>query len=59
MGEKCFLRVLRVLVTIFAPAAGVIGLHLSYYLSIASGAAVVLTATGFFVVVFLSRRLSA
>jgi manganese/iron transport system permease protein len=33
---------------IIASLSGVIGLYLSYYLSIASGAAIVLTATGFF-----------
>ncbi|GAB4419241.1 MAG: metal ABC transporter permease [Anaerolineales bacterium] len=53
------LPVMMMLAAVFASAAGVIGLYLSYYLSIASGAAIVLTATGFFVVVFLSRRLSA
>ena len=37
---------------IFASLSGVIGLYLSYYLSIASGAAIVLTATFFFVVAF-------
>jgi ABC-type Mn2+/Zn2+ transport system permease subunit len=34
----------------FASLSGVIGLYLSYYLSIASGAAIVLTATAFFLV---------
>jgi ABC-type Mn2+/Zn2+ transport system permease subunit len=33
--------------------ASVVGLHLSYYLNAASGAAVVLTATGFFVLAYL------
>jgi ABC-type Mn2+/Zn2+ transport system permease subunit len=33
--------------------ASVVGLYLSYYLNVASGAAVVLTATGFFVVAYL------
>ncbi|MGC8880095.1 MAG: metal ABC transporter permease [Anaerolineae bacterium] len=33
--------------------SGVIGLYLSFYFNVASGAAVVLTATGFFVLVFL------
>jgi ABC-type Mn2+/Zn2+ transport system permease subunit len=45
------------LAALFASLSGVIGLYLSYYLSIASGAAIVLTATGFFLVVFLIKRL--
>src|SRR5215213_429203 len=36
------------LASIFAALSGIIGLYLSYYLSIASGAAIVLTATFFF-----------
>lgn len=36
------------LAAVFATAAGVIGLYLSYYLDIASGAAIVLTCTAFF-----------
>jgi manganese/iron transport system permease protein len=39
-----------------ASLSGVIGLYLSYYLSIASGAAIVLTATAFFLLVFLGKR---
>ena len=41
---------------LFASLAGVIGLYLSYYLSIASGAAIVLTATFFFVIAFLLKK---
>ncbi|MBI5965566.1 MAG: metal ABC transporter permease [Chloroflexi bacterium] len=41
----------------FAALSGVIGLYLSYYLSIASGAAIVLTATTFFVIAFLWKRI--
>lgn len=44
------------LATFFAILSGVIGLYLSYYLGIASGAAIVLVATFFFIVVFLLRR---
>ena len=33
--------------------SSVVGLYLSYYLNVASGAAVVLTATGFFVLAYL------
>lgn len=51
------LPVMMGLAAIFASLSGVIGLYLSYYLSIASGAAIVLTATAFFVVVFLGKRL--
>ncbi len=48
---------MMVLAAIFASLAGVIGLYLSYYLSIASGAAIVLTATFFFVIAFVWKRL--
>jgi manganese/iron transport system permease protein len=44
------------LAAIFASLSGVIGLYLSYYLSIASGAAIVLTATFFFIIAFVLRR---
>ncbi len=44
------------LATFFAILSGVIGLYLSYYLGIASGAAIVLVATFFFIGVFLLRR---
>ena len=47
---------MMLLAAIFASLSGVIGLYLSYYLSIASGAAIVLTATFFFLVVFGWRR---
>lgn len=48
---------MMILAAIFASLAGVIGLYLSYYLSIASGAAIVLTATFFFVVAFVGKRI--
>jgi ABC-type Mn2+/Zn2+ transport system permease subunit len=51
------LPVMMGLAALFASLAGVVGLYLSYYLSIASGAAIVLTATAFFLVVFLIKRL--
>lgn len=47
---------MMLLAAIFASLSGVIGLYLSYYLSIASGAAIVLTATFFFAAVFGGRR---
>ncbi|MBC7877509.1 MAG: metal ABC transporter permease [Anaerolineales bacterium] len=43
----------------FAALSGVIGLYLSYYLSIASGAAIVLTATVFFLFAFLWKRMKS
>ena len=49
---------MMLLAAIFASMSGVIGLYLSYYLSIASGAAIVLTATFFFLVVFGWRRVN-
>jgi len=39
-----------------AALSGVIGLYVSYYLGIASGAAIVLTATLFFLIAFVWRR---
>jgi manganese/iron transport system permease protein len=41
----------------FASLSGVVGLYLSYYLSIASGAAIVLTATLFFVLAFFWKKI--
>jgi len=43
----------------FAALSGVIGLYLSYYLSVASGAAIVLTATAFFLLAFLWKRMKS
>jgi len=45
--------------TAFASLSGVIGLYLSYYLSIASGAAIVLTATFFFLLAFVWKKVKA
>src|SRR5512147_2011711 len=45
------------LAAMFASLSGIIGLYLSYYLSIASGAAIVLTATCFFLLAFAWKRL--
>ncbi len=45
------------LAAVFASLAGVTGLYLSYYLSIASGAAIVLTATFFFLLAFLWKKI--
>ena len=51
------LSTMMLLGAVFASLSGVIGLYLSYYLSIASGAAIVLTATVFFMVVFVGKRI--
>lgn len=50
------LFVMMSLAALIAAASGGIGLYLSYYLSIASGAAIVLTATLIFLVTLLVRR---
>jgi manganese/iron transport system permease protein len=53
------LWIMMALAAFFAALAGVIGLYLSYYLSIASGAAIVLTATAFFLLAFLWKRMKS
>jgi manganese/iron transport system permease protein len=50
------LSTMMLLAAIFASVSGVIGLYLSYYLSIASGAAIVLTATMFFIIAFAWKQ---
>jgi manganese/iron transport system permease protein len=45
------------LAAVIAAVSGVVGLYLSYYLSLASGAAIVLTCTGVFIVVWLGQVL--
>ena len=45
------------LAAVIASLSGIIGLYFSYYLSIASGAAVVLTATVFFLLAFTWKKL--
>jgi len=52
------LSTMMVLAAIFASLSGVIGLFLSFYLSIASGAAIVLTATLFFLLAFVWKKVS-
>jgi manganese/iron transport system permease protein len=47
------LPVMMILAAVIASLSGVIGLYLSYFASIASGAAIVLVATAFFLVAFL------
>jgi len=53
------LPVMMALAAVFAALSGVIGLYMSYYLSIASGAAIVLTATAFFLLAFTWKRLKS
>ena len=48
---------MMMLAAVFASLSGLIGLYLSYYLSIASGAAIVLTATFFFLLAFFWKKL--
>ena len=50
------LSTMMLLAAIFASLSGVIGLYFSYYLSIASGAAIVLTATLFFIIAFVWKK---
>jgi manganese/iron transport system permease protein len=47
---------MMLLAAVFASLSGIIGLYLSFYLSIASGAAIVLTATVFFMLAFGWKR---
>lgn len=51
------LSTMMVLASVFAALSGVIGLYLSYYLNLASGAAIVLTCTAFFVTIWSSTSL--
>jgi manganese/iron transport system permease protein len=51
------LSTMMLLAAIFASLSGVIGLYFSYYLSIASGAAIVLTATVFFIVALAWKKI--
>jgi manganese/iron transport system permease protein len=50
------LPVMMGLAAVIAAFSGVVGLYLSYYLSIASGAAIVLTASAIFGLVLIARR---
>jgi manganese/iron transport system permease protein len=53
------LPVMMLFAAIIASLSGVIGIYISYYASIASGAAIVLTATVFFALAWLYRTLRA
>jgi ABC-type Mn2+/Zn2+ transport system permease subunit len=52
------LPIMMALAAGIASISGIIGLYLSFYISISSGAAIVLTATAFFLLVWLFKRLS-
>jgi manganese/iron transport system permease protein len=49
---------MMILGAVLASLSGIIGLYLSFYLSIASGAAIVLTATTFFLMAFGWKRIT-
>ncbi len=51
------LPVMMVLAAIIAASSGVIGLYVSYFANVASGAAIVLTCTGFFILVWIGREI--
>lgn len=51
------LSTMMFLAAIIASLSGMIGLYLSFYLSVASGAAIVLTATLFFIIAFVWKRI--
>lgn len=46
---------MMLIAAVLAALAGVVGLYISYYLSIASGAAIVLTSTAFFLLVWAAQ----
>ena len=52
------LSTMMMLAAVFAAVSGVVGLYLSFYLSIASGAAIVLTATLLFFIVFVWKKVT-
>ena len=51
------LPVMMILAAVIASASGVIGLYLSYYVNVASGPAIVLTATLFFILAWIYKTL--
>ncbi len=52
------LPVMMILAAVIASASGVIGLYLSYYVNVASGPAIVLVATAFFLLAWFIKSLS-
>jgi len=53
------LPLMMLVASVIASLSGVIGLYISYYASVASGAAIVLTSTGFFILAWLFQRLKS
>ncbi len=53
------LPVMMALAALIGSGSGILGLYLSYYLNLASGAAIVLTCTGVFLLVWLGRTLKS
>jgi len=51
------LPIMMMLAAAIAAASGVIGLYVSFYLGVASGAAIVLTCTAFFIIVWSGQKL--
>lgn len=51
------LPVMMILAAVIASASGVIGLYLSYYVNVASGPAIVLVATSFFILAWTNKTL--
>jgi ABC-type Mn2+/Zn2+ transport system permease subunit len=51
------LPIMMITASVIASISGVIGLYLSYYINIASGAAIVLSATMIFLIVFIWKNL--
>lgn len=51
------LSTMMILASVFAALSGIIGLYLSYYLNLASGAAIVLTCTAFFLLIWSGTSL--
>jgi manganese/iron transport system permease protein len=51
------LPVMMALAAVIASASGVIGLYISYYANVASGAAIVLTCTAFFILAWTARAI--
>lgn len=51
------LPIMMILAATFASASGVIGLYLSYYVNVASGPAIVLTATAVFVLAWMGKNI--
>ena len=52
------LRRMMLMASLIAAGSGVIGLYVSYYLNVASGAAIVLTCTAVFLLIWVRHRLS-